>query len=203
MPRLAHQDVVLASASKARARLLEAAGLRLIIDPAAIDEAEIRMSLVGEGARARDIADALAALKAVRISNRHPGRLVLGADQVLACDDKLFEKPQDLAQARTQLIALSGKAHRLISAAAAARDGAVIWRHVASARLQMRPLSTDFIEAYLAAAGASVLSSVGAYALEGLGAQLFSRVEGDYFTVIGLPLLPLLEFLRSQRVIPA
>jgi septum formation protein len=202
-PALALQEIVLASASPVRRRLLEAAGVRLIVDPAAIDEAEMRMSFLAEGAPARDMADALAVLKAERVSLRHPGMLVLGADQVLALAGKVFEKPTNLAQARAQLAALAGRTHTLHSALVAARDGAVIWRHVASARLTMRPLSDAFIGAYLAAAGASVLSSVGAYALEGLGAQLFSRIEGDYFTVLGLPLLPLLDFFRAQGVIPS
>jgi septum formation protein len=207
MPRsdpsaLAAQEIVLASASPARRRLLEAAGLRLIVDPAAIDEAEMRMSLLAESAAARDVADRLAGLKAERVSFRHPGMLVLGADQVLECEDKLFEKPADLTEARAHLAALAGKSHTLHTALVVARDGAALWRHLASARLFMRPLSETFLDAYLAAAGESVLSSVGAYALEGLGAQLFTRIEGDYFIVLGLPLLPLLDFLRAQGVVP-
>lgn len=198
---LAGTEIVLASASPVRRRLLEAAGLRLVVDPAAVDEAEMRLSLLAQGAPARDIADALAALKAERVSLRHAGVLVLGADQMLACEDKLFEKPVNLAEAREHLAALSGRAHTLHAALVVARDGAPIWRHAASAKLHMRKLSDAFIDAYLAVAGESVLSSVGAYALEGLGAQLFTRIEGDYFTVLGLPLLPLLDFLRAHGVI--
>ena len=183
--------------------LLAAAGLCFVVAPAAIDEAELRLGLLAEGAPARDIADALAELKALRVSRNHAGKLVLGADQVLDFEGKLFEKPKDLTEARAHLTALAGKTHTLYSAAVAARDGAVIWRHVASAQLHMRALTPDFIEAYLAAAGDNVLASVGAYALEGLGAQLFTRIEGDYFTVLGLPLLPVLDFLRAQKAIPA
>ena len=199
----AREEIVLASASAVRARLLRAAGVRLLVDPAHVDETELRASFLAEGMGAREIADALAALKAERISHRHAGLLVLGADQVLDCGGRLFEKPHDMAEARAQLRALSGRSHTLVSAVAAAREGAVIWRHVDTAKLLMRTLSPEFIDGYLAAAGAGVLSSVGAYALEDLGAQLFSRLEGDYFTVLGLPLLPLLEFLRTHGILQA
>ena len=195
--------LVLASASKARRALLEAAGLEILTDPAAVDEAAVKESLASEGARAADIALALAELKALRISPRHPGLIVLGADQILVCEGQRFDKPEDLAGARAQLRALEGRRHRLISALVALRDGQRLWHHCGEALLTMRSFSEAFLESYLAAAGPAVLGSVGAYQLEGRGAQLFTQVEGDYFTVLGLPLLPLLDFLRLQGELAA
>ena len=195
--------LVLASASKARRALLEAAGLEILTDPAAVDEAAVKASLASEGAGSADIALALAELKALRVSPRHPGLIVLGADQILECEGQRFDKPEDLAGARAQLRALEGRRHRLISALVALRDGQRLWHHCGEALLTMRRFSEAFLESYLAAAGPAVLGSVGAYQLEGRGAQLFTRVEGDYFTVLGLPLLPLLEFLRLQGELAA
>ena len=195
--------LVLASASKARRALLEAAGLEILTDPAALDEAAVKASLASEGAGSADIALALAELKALRVSSRHPGLIVLGADQILDCEGQRFDKPEDLAAARAQLRALEGRRHRLISALVALRDGQRLWHHCGEALLTMRRFSEAFLESYLAAAGPAVLGSVGAYQLEGRGAQLFTRVEGDYFTVLGLPLLPLLDFLRLQGELAA
>ncbi|HKF63595.1 MAG TPA: Maf family protein [Dongiaceae bacterium] len=195
--------LVLASASKARRALLEAAGLEILTDPAALDEAAVKASLASEGAGSADIALALAELKALRVSPRHPGLIVLGADQILECEGQRFDKPEDLAAARAQLRALEGRRHRLISALVALRDGQRLWHHCGEALLTMRRFSGAFLESYLAAAGPAVLGSVGAYQLEGRGAQLFTRVEGDYFTVLGLPLLPLLDFLRLQGELAA
>jgi septum formation protein len=190
--------IVLASASSARRRLLAAAGIACEVEPSHVDEAEVKAGLLPEGATPRAVADCLAELKAVRVSARRPGALVIGSDQVLALNGILFDKPPDMAHARAHLRAFRGKRHTLVSAVVVARDGAAIWRHVEEAHLTMRPFSDEFLDAYLAAAGESVLSSVGVYALEGLGAQLFSRIEGDHFTIQGLPLLPLLDFLRAQ-----
>ena len=195
--------LVLASASKARRALLEAAGLEILTDPAALDEAAVKASLASEGAGPADIALALAELKALRVSPRHPGLIVLGADQILECEGQRFDKPEDLTAARAQLRALEGRRHRLISALVALRDGQRLWHHCGEALLTMRSFSEAFLESYLAAAGPAVLGSVGAYQLEGRGAQLFTRVEGDYFTVLGLPLLPLLDFLRLQGELAA
>ena len=195
--------LVLASASKARRALLEAAGLEILTDPAAVDEAAVKESLASEGARAADIALALAELKALRISPRHPGLIVLGADQILECEGERFDKPADLAAARAQLRALEGRRHRLISALVALRDSQRLWHHCGEALLTMRRFGETFLESYLAATGPTVLDSVGAYQLEGRGAQLFTQVEGDYFTVLGLPLLPLLDFLRLQGELAA
>jgi septum formation protein len=194
-------SVLLASASEARAAMLRAAGLEVEVQPARIDEAALKEALLAEEAAPRDIADALAELKAKRVSGRAPGRLVLGADQVLVADGALHDKPRDRAEAAKQLRALRGRTHQLLSAAVIARDGAAIWRHVGTARLAMRPFTDRFLEEYLDREGEAVCASVGAYRLEGLGAQLFARVEGDYFSILGLPLLEVLEFLRAQGVL--
>lgn len=188
--------VILASASASRARLLAAAGVDFAIRPAAIDEAEIKAALRAEAAPAAHVAEVLAELKALRVSRQAPGGLVIGADQVLACGDALFDKPADKAAARAQLDALRGRTHTLSTAACVARGGAVIWRDLHSARLTMRPFSDGFRDAYLDRAGPELTGSVGAYALEGLGAQLFSHVEGDFFGILGLPLIALLDCLR-------
>jgi septum formation protein len=194
-------SVLLASASEARAAMLRAAGLEVEVQPARIDEAALKEALLAEEAAPRDIADALAELKAKRVSGRAPGRLVLGADQVLVADGALHDKPRDRAEAAKQLRALRGRTHQLLSAAVIARDGAAIWRHVGTARLAMHPFTDRFLEEYLDREGEAVCASVGAYRLEGLGAQLFARVEGDYFTILGLPLLEVLGFLRAQGVL--
>jgi septum formation protein len=194
-------SVLLASESEARAAMLRAAGLEVEVQPARIDEAALKEALLAEEAAPRDIADALAELKAKRVSGRAPGRLVLGADQVLVADGALHDKPRDRAEAAKQLRALRGRTHQLLSAAVIARDGAAIWRHVGTARLAMRPFTDRFLEEYLDREGEAVCASVGAYRLEGLGAQLFARVEGDYFTILGLPLLEVLGFLRAQGVL--
>jgi len=195
--------LVLASGSPKRARMLADAGLPVLVDPAAVDEEEIRAAFHAEGRDAAACAMALAETKSVRVSARHPGALVLGADQILECGGRWFEKPGDPASARAQLGALRGNRHTLISAAAVARNGAVIWHVADRAHLTMRGFSDGFLDAYVAAAGAEILDCVGAYRLEDLGAQLFERVEGDFFTILGLPLLPLLDFLRGHGALMA
>ena len=194
--------LILASASAARAAMLAAAGIEAETIPARIDEAAVRQAMLAEGASPRDLADKLAELKALRISGRAPGRLVLGADQVLVHDGRVFDKAESRAQARAQLLGLRGGTHRLLSAAVVALDGQPVWRHVGTARLTMRPFTEAFLDGYLESVGDLALTSVGCYHLEGLGAQLFARVEGDYFTVLGLPLLELLGFLRAREVLP-
>jgi septum formation protein len=195
--------VVLASASPTRAALLRSAGIPITIDAAAIDEAEVKASLRTARAEPAVVAETLAELKAQRVSRRHAGSLVIGADQVLECDGVLFDKPVDLAAARTQLLALRGRTHRLVSAVVLARDGQRAWHHVDRADLRMRDFSAGFLDHYLESSGDAVLSSVGAYQLEGRGAQLFVSIDGDYFTILGLPLLPLLDILREHGVLPS
>lgn len=195
--------VLLASGSSARAAMLRAAGVPFERTAVAVDEGEVRSALKAEGATAEDTAVVLASLKAQRAATgQGDDVIVIGADQILELDDAWLEKPADRAAARAQLLALRGRAHRLVSAAVAWRGGARVWHQTASARLWVRPFGEAFLDAYLDAAGEAVQGSVGAYQLEGLGAQLMSRVEGDHFTVLGLPLLPLLAFLREQGVLP-
>ncbi len=193
--------VVLASASRARLELLLCAGVATRAEPARVDEQEVRASLRAERAGVEDAAETLAELKALKVSRHASGALVIGADQILVCDGAWFDKPPDRTRAAADLRALSGKRHSLATAVCVVRDGVQLWHHRESARLTMRPLGDAFIDAYLDAIGADALVSVGAYQLEGLGAQLFSRIEGDYFTILGLPLLPLLEFLRNHGVV--
>jgi septum formation protein len=194
------RPIVLASASKSRSNLLRAAGVMVEIVPAHADEESVKAALLAEGAPAAQCAETLAELKAVQVSQRYPGALVIGADQMLECGGVWFDKPADLYAARNHLIAMRGKTHVLPTAVAVALNGARIWHHVALPKLTMRDFDDAFIDAYLKTAGAAVLSSVGAYQLEGPGAQLFSRIDGDFFTILGLPLLELLGFLREHQV---
>ena len=195
--------LVLASASRIRALLLERAGLAVSRDPAGIDEAEIKSSFRDAGRDVAGCAMALAEAKAAHVAPRHPGALVLGADQLLVCGDDWLDKPADLAAARGQLQRLRGQRHELVTAVALRRDDRVVWRRIERPALLMRDFSDAFLEAYLAAAGDSVLGAVGAYQLEASGIQLFARIEGDYFSILGLPLLPLLDFLRGAGALAA
>ncbi len=206
MPRASQIDrsppaLILASGSAARGAMLRAAGVPFEAMPAPVDEAAVKAGMLGEGAGPRDVADALAELKARRVARRVPG-LVVGADQVLSCEGRLFDKPRDRAEARDQLEALRGRTHELHAAAVAYEDARPVWRHVGRARLTMRPFSDAFLDGYLAAEGEALCESVGGYRIEAGGAQLFARVEGDLFTIMGLPLLELLDFLRSRGVVP-
>ncbi len=153
--------------------------------------------MLKQNGSASDIALTLAELKAVHVSEDHPDILVIGADQTMECEGRLYDKPMDMAAARANLNDLGGRTHTLCSAVAVVRDGQVIWHHAAMAHLRMRPLDGEAINDYLAATGDSVLTSVGCYRLEDAGARLFEYIDGDYFTILGLPLLPLLAFLRE------
>jgi len=194
--------LILASASKSRARILEAAGLAFIVEPPGLDEQAMRQALGGEEALApHDLAEVLARAKAEAVSELAPKAYVIGGDQVLAQGRRIFTKPDDMEAARRQLLDLSGKQHTLHTAVAVATKGETIWAETTAATLTMRTLSPEFIGRYLAAAGEEVLNSVGAYHIESLGAQLFERIEGDYFSILGLPLIPLLDTLRREAVI--
>jgi septum formation protein len=190
--------IVLASQSKARRALLAAAGIPAVVEPAAIDESEIKRQVRAEGGSAETCALALAEAKAARVSRNHAEALVIGADQILDCGGAWLDKPRDRDEARAQLRSLRGRAHELVCAVAVARDGDGLWRHVERARLEMRRFSDSFLDDYVAAMGERLCATVGGYELEGLGAQLFERIEGDYFAILGLPLLPLLAFLRDR-----
>lgn len=192
--------LVLASTSPTRRRLLENAGLGFEPVSPGVDEEEVKLSLTASGASGTQIAETLAELKANRVSTRFPQALVIGADQVLSCNGVLFDKPPDMDHARAQLQALRGKPHELLTAVCVAKAGGRVWHHNAVARLTMRAFSDGFLDDYLQRTGEDVLGSVGVYRLEGLGAQLFSRIDGDFFTILGLPLLPLLGFLREHGV---
>ncbi len=193
--------LVLASGSRIRAELLENAGLSIEIDPADIDERAVEEPLLKAGFSPEDLALVLAEAKANDVSERRPGDLVIGADQILAFEGERHTKPENMEAARRQLLAFSGKTHELLSAVVISKDGEAIWRHVSTAKLTMRKLTPAFIGHYLAQVGDVALSSVGAYQLEGPGVQLFEKIEGDYFTVLGLPLLPLLAELRNLNVL--
>jgi septum formation protein len=194
--------LILASASKSRARILEAAGLTFIVEPPGLDEAVMRQAVSGEAALSpHDVAEVLARAKAEAVSDLAQTAYVIGGDQVLALGDTIFSKPDNMEAARRQLLDLSGKTHMLHTAVAVATNGETIWAETTTASLTMRKLTPQFIGRYLAAAGEEVLGSVGAYQLEGLGVQLFDRIDGDYFSILGLPLIPLLDTLRREGVI--
>jgi len=193
---LSAQPLVLASRSAVRRTLLEAAGIPVTVHAADIDER--RLEAEAPSMPAAEIAGLLAHAKASLVAKSSPGRLVLGADQILTLNGKQFAKPADRIAARTQLRAFAGRTHELHSAVALVRDGATLFQYADTARLTMRSFSDSFLDRYLDLAGAAVTDSVGAYQLEGPGIQLFERIQGDYFTILGLPLLPTLYFLRRH-----
>jgi septum formation protein len=194
--------LILASGSKTRARMLRSAGVPIEVAVANIDEPELMASLNASGATADRVAEVLAEMKAQRIAPRFPGRFVLGCDQMLECEGRWLDKPEDRDHARAQLAMLRGRTHTLITCAVLVRDDERIWHHIDRAELTMRDFSDAFLEQYLDHAGEGILRSVGAYQLEGLGAQLFARVSGDFFTILGLPLLPVLAILREHGIVP-
>ena len=193
--------VVLASKSLARRAVLEGAGVPIEVASAGVDEDAVKRAMLAEGASVRDIADALAELKAVKASRSRP-EFVVGADQTLEFEGELYDKVESVDEARERLKLLRGKPHKLHSAVVVAREGAPVWRTLDTATLTMRDFSDDFLEHYLQIEGAAALGSVGCYRLEGPGAQLFSRIQGDYFAILGLPLLGLLDFLRLHGALP-
>ncbi len=192
--------ITLASGSASRRGLLAGAGIDAASIKPNVDEDAAKAALRAEGMSVRDQAMKLAELKAVKVPSRTPG-LVIGGDQMLSLEREAFDKPADLAAARDHLRRLSGKTHTLETAIVVCEDGVPVWRHLARPKLTMRPLSEEFIESYVDRVGDALLSTVGAYQLEGLGAQLFTKIEGDYFSILGLPLLPLLDYLRTRGAI--
>ena len=194
--------ITLASQSASRAAILRGAGVPFEIASPGVDEAAAKASLLAEGAGPREVADALAELKAVKVSRGRDG-LVIGADQTLDLDGALFDKAASLEEARARLTAFRGKRHKLHAAVVVAKDGAPIWREVDTATLTMRAFSDAYLEGYLARNAEAALASVGCYQLEGEGAQLFERVDGDYFSVLGLPLFGLLDLLRRHGELAA
>ncbi|MDC7744182.1 Maf-like protein [Rhizobium binxianense] len=193
--------LILASSSPFRRMLMENAGLSFEAHAANIDERAVEAPLENAGATPDAVALVLAKAKAEDVGSRFPGSLVIGSDQTMSLGDRVFHKPKDMVDAANHLQALSGTTHRLNSAVAIVSNGVVLWQHLAHAELTMRPLTADFIARHLARVGDRALSSVGAYQLEGEGIQLFEKIEGDYFTILGLPMLPLLKKLRDLGAI--
>lgn len=189
--------IVLASGSPTRARMLESAGLAFEIVVPQVDEQLVKTSMIAERAKPAEIALALAEMKAARVSAKHPDAVVIGADQILHLDGDIVSKSQDVAEARRLLRRLSGRTHELITAVTLARGGSMLWQHTERARLTMRRLGDDELDAYLARNADDILGSVGCYRLEGEGVRLFSDIDGDYFGILGLPLLALLNALRE------
>ena len=199
---MAALTLVLASQSASRQAMLAAAGVPFEAQPAHADEAALKAAMAG--ARPRDLADALAELKALKVSARVPGALVLGSDSLAVLDDgTILDKPESREEARDHMMRMSGRRHDLVSAAVIAENGRAVWRHVEAAKLFVRPLSDAFVEAYLDAEWPAIAGCVGCYRVEGPGVQLFSRIEGSHFTVLGMPLLPVLAYLRDRGILPA
>ena len=195
--------LILASQSAGRLAMLQAAGVDVEAVASAVDEDSIKLAMIAEGAKPRDIADALAEAKAIKVSRKFPEKLVIGCDQILVTDEGVFlRKPRDANDAKAQLALLSGNTHRLVSAAVICEGGKPVWRIVDTAQMTMRELGDEFITQYVEAYWEHIRHSVGCYRIEAEGAQLFSSVSGSQFTIIGLPLLPVLDYLRVRGLLP-
>ena len=192
--------LILASSSAIRRQLMTEAGLDFEVITRPVDESAIKQAMLAEGAKPRDIADALAQAKAIRVSRLEDG-LVIGADQIMVQEGRVFDKPENIEMARERLKLMRGETHHLVGAVVICENGVPVWRHMSKTTLSMRDFSDDFLEDYLAQEGDLVTKSVGAYRFEGRGAQLFSHVEGDFFSILGLSLLPVLDYLRQRGVI--
>lgn len=194
--------IILASGSQIRRQIMESAGLDFDVVVKPVDEAAIKSAMLAEGAKIIDIADALAEAKARRVSQAETG-LVIGADQIMEMDGRLFDKPADLNAARERLLEMRGKTHHLIGAVVICENGRPVWRHMSKTTLSVRAFSDRFLDAYIEAEGEALTKSVGAYRFEGRGSQLFSSVDGDFFSILGLSLLPVLDYLRERGAILA
>lgn len=192
--------IILASGSAIRRQILDGAGLDFKVITRPVDEAAIKDAMLAENARLRDIADALAEAKAMRVSRQESG-LVIGADQIMVMDGILFDKPQSMEEARERLISMRGKKHELIGAVVICENGLPVWRHICRTKLWVREFSDEFLDWYVETEGEALMKSVGAYRFEGPGAQLFEKVEGGFFAILGLDLLPVLDYLRIREVI--
>ena len=194
-------DIILASSSRHRAQLLENAGIVFAQIPSTLDERSIEAPLAEADVEPEDRAEILAEAKAIDVSERHPGQVVIGCDQILSLDGEVLHKPVDMEDAQRRLLALQGRTHMLHSAVVLVRDGETLWRHVSPCAMTMRVMDPGFIGRHLADVGKAALTSVGAYQIEGRGVQLFDAMEGDLFSIVGLPLLPLLDRLRSMDIV--
>ncbi len=192
--------IILASGSAIRKQILDGAGLNYEVIVKPVDEAAIKDSMLAENSRLQDIADALAEAKALRVSRQTDG-FVIGADQIMVMDNQLFDKPKDLGEARERLLSMRGKRHELIGAVVVCENGRPVWRHLSKTKLWVREFSNEFLDWYIEQEGEALMKSVGAYRFEGPGAQLFEKVEGGFFAILGLDLLPVLDYLRVRGVI--
>lgn len=192
--------IILASGSAIRKQILDGAGLNYEVIVKPVDEAAIKDSMLAENSRLQDVADALAEAKALRVSRQTDG-FVIGADQIMVMDNQLFDKPKDLGEARERLLSMRGKRHELIGAVVVCENGRPVWRHLSKTKLWVREFSNEFLDWYIEQEGEALMKSVGAYRFEGPGAQLFEKVEGGFFAILGLDLLPVLDYLRVRGVI--
>ncbi len=192
-------QITLASGSQIRRQILDGAGVKYEVQTSRLDEDAVKQAMLANQAKPKDIADALAEAKAVKVSCQKPG-LVIGADQVMVMDGRLYDKPKDMSEARARLLSMRGKTHYLIGAVVICENGYALWRHISKTSLHVRMFSEAFLDDYLEKEGEDILNSVGAYKFEGRGAQLFSKVEGDFFSILGLSLLPVLDYLRERGV---